>query len=82
MKEVEGLWVENPSIADATTMFKHVQNDLGIPAVTPKNRKRNMSELSWKSAVNELRSLKKRARNNNIDEDDEDDDLMEMDESE
>ena len=66
-------------------MFTRVQNNLGISDRTPKNRKRNMSELSWKSAVSEMRAIKKRDNHNNDDHGDDDDDrdeMMDFDESE
>ena len=72
VKEEESLWVLRPTIQQANEMFSAVSTDLGIPERTPKNRLRRISELSWKTALTEVRSKRPRAGNDSLEEEDED----------
>lgn len=51
------VWVENPTILQANQMFNAVSGLLGIRAMTKKGRKRRISEMSWKSALPEMRKV-------------------------
>lgn len=51
-------------------MFNSVINDVGVESRSLKGRQRRVSDLSWKTAVTELR--RKRQKGHLDDEDDED----------
>ena len=69
VKAKPDLWVERPSIVEANTMYDTIQEQL-IPATTGKKRVRRVGEMEWTTAVNVVRSEKKKARVDNSDDSD------------
>jgi len=58
------LWIEMPSVFQASNMFEVVGFDaVALPAFTDRNRKRRVSELKWNTHLNLFRKKRKQMRN-------------------
>jgi hypothetical protein len=70
VKAETDLWVEHPTVIEANSMYDAIQEQV-VPATTGKKRARRTGEMEWTTAVNVVRSTKKKAR---VDDSDDDDD--------
>lgn len=54
VEEVPERWIPYPTYEEADEMFYAVQSELGVSEVTPKGRKRRVSELNWRTASRDI----------------------------
>ena len=51
-----GVYNENPTLADIAILYDQVKDAIAIPELTPKGRRRRVSQLKWLSYVDILRN--------------------------
>ena len=56
------VWVDSPTVEQATEVFQATMPHLGLPTKSPKGRKRRMQDLNWGTVVNSLRSVRRNVR--------------------
>ncbi len=62
------VWVDSPSVEQATEVFQATMTHLGLPTKSPKGRKRRVQDLNWGTVVNSLRSVRRNVGGDGNDE--------------
>ncbi len=69
--ESQGLVISpNMSIADASTLFDAIRHVDSVSEATPRNRKRRVGQLEWRTVLNDYRKVQRQMRGEIIEEED------------